>query len=109
MSKVIKLKKGLDIQIKGEAANNLEHIGMPETFAIKPADFQGLIPKLTVVVGDKVKAGTPLLFDKYHPEVQYVSPVSGEVTAINRGERRRILEVVVKADPRSSVCFSGKW
>lgn len=98
MSKVIKLKKGLDIQIKGEPANNLEHIGMPETFAIKPADFQGLVPKLTVTVGDKVKAGTPLFFDKYQPEVQYVSPVSGEVIAINRGERRRILDVVVKAE-----------
>jgi len=98
MSKVIKLKKGLDIQIKGEPANNLEHISMPETFAIKPADFQGLVPKLTVAVGDKVKAGTPLFFDKYQPEIQYVSPVSGEVSAINRGERRRILEVIVKAD-----------
>jgi len=98
MSKVIKLKKGLDIQIKGEPANNLEHIGRPETFAIKPADFQGLVPKLTVAVGDKVKAGTPLFYDKYQPEVQYVSPVSGEVIAINRGERRRILEVVVKAE-----------
>ena len=98
MSKVIKLKKGLDIQIKGEPANNLEHIGMPETFAIKPADFHGLVPKLTVAVGDKVKAGTPLFFDKYQPEVQFVSPVSGEVAAINRGERRKILEVVVKAE-----------
>lgn len=98
MSKVIKLKKGLDIQIKGEPANNLEHINKPETFAIKPADFHGLVPKLLVKVGDKVKAGTPLFFDKYQPEVQYVSPVSGEVTAVNRGERRRILEVVVTAD-----------
>jgi len=98
MSKVIKLKKGLDIQIKGEPANNLEHISKPETFAIKPADFQGLVPKLTVAVGDKVKAGTPLFFDKYQPEIQYVSPISGEVAAINRGERRRILEVIVKAD-----------
>jgi len=98
MPKVIKLKKGLDIQIKGQPANILEHISRPETFAIKPADFQGLVPKLTVAVGDKVKAGTPLFFDKYHPEVQYVSPVSGEVAAINRGERRRILEVVVKAE-----------
>ena len=80
MSKVIKLKKGLDIQIKGEPANNLEHISKPETFAIKPADFQGLVPKLTVAVGDKVKAGTPLFFDKYQPEIQYVSPVSGEVS-----------------------------
>jgi len=98
MPKVIKLKKGLDIQIKGQPANILEHISRPETFAIKPADFQGLVPKLTVEVGGKVKAGTPLFFDKYHPEVQYVSPVSGEVAAINRGERRSILEVVVKAD-----------
>jgi len=98
MSKVIKLKKGLDIQIKGEPANNLGHIDKPETFAIKPADFHGLVPKLLVKVGDKVKAGTPLFFDKYQPEVQYVSPVSGEVTAVNRGERRRILEVVVTAD-----------
>ena len=98
MPKVIKLKKGLDIPIKGEAANNLEYISKPETFAIKPSDFQGLTPKLLVKVGEKVKAGTPLFFDKYHPEVQYVSPVSGEVAAINRGERRRILEVVIRAE-----------
>lgn len=98
MSKVIKLKKGLDIQIKGEAANVLEHIAKPETFAIKPTDFHGLIPKLTVKVGDTVKAGTPLFFDKYQPEVNFTSPVSGEVVAINRGERRKVLEVVVKAD-----------
>lgn len=98
MSKVIKLKKGLDIQIKGEPANNLEYIDKPENFAIKPSDFHGLVPKLLVKVGDRVKAGTPLFFDKYQPEVQYVSPVSGEVSAVNRGERRRILEVVVTAE-----------
>jgi len=98
MSNVIKLKKGLDIPIKGEPADILENIPMPETFAIKPADFQGLVPKLRVKVGDKVKGGTALFVDKYLPEIQYVSPVSGEVVAINRGERRKILEVVVKAD-----------
>jgi Na+-transporting NADH:ubiquinone oxidoreductase subunit A len=98
MSNVIKLKKGLDIPIKGEPANNLEHITKPETFAIKPADFQGLVPKLHVKVGDKVKAGTALFVDKYLPQVQYVSPTSGEVVAVNRGERRKILEVVVKDD-----------
>jgi len=58
MTKVIKLKKGLDIQILGEPAHDLEHINKPETFAIMPADFQGLIPKLSVKVGFKVKAGT---------------------------------------------------
>jgi Na+-transporting NADH:ubiquinone oxidoreductase subunit A len=98
MSKVIKLKKGLDIPIKGEAPLNLDYITKPETFAIKPADFHGVIPKLLVKVGDRVKAGTPLFYDKYQPEVHYASPVSGEVTAVNRGDRRRILEVVVTAD-----------
>jgi Na+-transporting NADH:ubiquinone oxidoreductase subunit A len=101
MSKVIKLKKGLDIQIKGEPANNLEIIPKPDTFAIKPSDFQGLVPKLTVAVGDSVKAGTSLFHNKYLPQVQWVSPVSGVVTAINRGERRRIFEVVVTADTQN--------
>jgi len=101
MSKVIKLKKGLDIQIKGGPANNLEIIPKPDTFAIKPSDFSGLVPKLTVAVGDSVKAGTTLFFDKYHPDIHWVSPVSGVVTAINRGERRKILEVVITADTQN--------
>ena len=101
MSNVIKLKKGLDIPIKGEPADILEYITKPETFAIKPGDFQGLVPKLRVKVGDRVKAGTALFVDKYLPEIQYVSPVSGEVVAVNRGERRKILEVVVKAQPEN--------
>ncbi|GET26640.1 Na(+)-translocating NADH-quinone reductase subunit A [Prolixibacter sp. NT017] len=98
MSNVIKLKRGLDIQLKGRAEKILEQMDRPDTFAIKPTDFHGLTPKLAAKEGDKVKAGSPLFFDKYQPEVKYVSPVSGEVVAVNRGERRKILEVVVKAD-----------
>ena len=98
MSNVIKLKRGLDIQLKGRAEQILEQMDRPDTFAIKPTDFHGLTPKLAVKEGDKVKAGSALFFDKYQPDVKYVSPVSGEVVAINRGERRKILEVVVKAD-----------
>jgi Na+-transporting NADH:ubiquinone oxidoreductase subunit A len=98
MSNVIKLKRGLDIQLKGRAEQILEQMDRPDTFAIKPTDFHGLTPKLAAKEGDKVKAGSPLFFDKYQPDVKYVSPVSGEVVAINRGERRKILEVVVKAD-----------
>ncbi|UCH15365.1 MAG: Na(+)-translocating NADH-quinone reductase subunit A, partial [Bacteroidales bacterium] len=65
---------------------------------VKPTDFHNLIPKLTVKTDDIVKAGTPLFFDKYHPEVYLTSPVSGRVTAINRGERRQVLQVVIEAD-----------
>ncbi|MEA2106219.1 MAG: Na(+)-translocating NADH-quinone reductase subunit A [Bacteroidota bacterium] len=99
MSKVIKIKKGLDIKLVGTAEKILKKAEQADTYAVKPTDFQGIRPKLLVKIGDRVKAGTPLFFDKFQPEVQFTSPVSGEVIEINRGERRIILEVVVKADP----------
>ncbi len=98
MSKLIKLKKGIDIKLTGEAEEKLSDLAMSDTYAIKPPDFEGLTPKLKVKVDYEVKAGTTLFFDKYNPEVCFTSPVSGKVVSVNRGERRRILEVVVKPD-----------
>ncbi|HAF28174.1 MAG TPA: NADH:ubiquinone reductase (Na(+)-transporting) subunit A [Bacteroidales bacterium] len=98
MSKVIKIKKGLNISMLGTAEKIIKKADHADFYAVKPTDFQGIRPKLVVKVGDKVKAGTPLFYDKFQPEVQFTSPVSGEVTEINRGERRAILEVVVRAD-----------
>jgi len=99
MSKVIKIRKGLDIKIKGKAEKIFMRAEPSELYAVKPVDFHNLIPKLTVKTDDEVKAGTPLFFDKNHPEVILTSPVSGKVVAIKRGERRQILEIVIKADP----------
>ncbi len=98
MSKEIRLKKGLTINLVGEADKVYASVKPTDNYVVKPTDFHGLTPKLTVKVGDKVKAGTPLFFDKYNDKVNFCSPVSGEVTAIIRGEKRRILEVVIKAD-----------
>ena len=98
MSKVIKIKKGLNISMLGTAEKIIKKADQAGFYAVKPSDFQGIRPKLVVKVGDRVKAGTPLFYDKFQPDVQFTSPVSGEVTEINRGERRVILEVVVKAD-----------
>ena len=89
MSKSIKLRKGLDIRIKGHAEKILETPAFPSFFGIRPTDFHGLVPKLSVKEGDIVKAGDPLFFDKNRPEILFTSPVSGSVSAINRGERRR--------------------
>lgn len=98
MSKIVKLKKGFDIEIKGEASSEIEKI-LPETFAVKPTDFVGFSkPKVLVKEGDRVKAGDPLYFDKSLEEVKFCSPVSGEVLLVNRGAKRKLLEIVVKAD-----------
>ncbi|NOZ46385.1 MAG: Na(+)-translocating NADH-quinone reductase subunit A, partial [Chlorobi bacterium] len=98
MSKVVNLKKGLDIRMKGKAEKIFVKADFPQTFAIKPTDFPGLTPKLDVKVDAEVKAGSTLFYDKNKPEIKFTSPVSGKVIAINRGERRKILEVVVQAD-----------
>ncbi|SMO65243.1 Na+-transporting NADH:ubiquinone oxidoreductase subunit A [Saccharicrinis carchari] len=98
MSDVIKIKKGLDIRLEGKAETVFGAVKLPELFAVKPGDFPGLVPKLAVKPGDKVKVGSVLFYDKYRTDIKFVSPVSGEVTLVNRGERRRILEVVVKSD-----------
>jgi len=96
MSEVYKIKRGLNIKLLGTANQTIEKAERSETYAIKPTDFPGLTPKLKVKVDAEVKAGTPLFFDKYNPEVNFSSPVSGKVVAINRGERRKILEVIIE-------------
>ncbi len=98
MSKYIKIKKGLDIKLAGEAHKTIAGIPLPKTFAIKPADFTGLTPKLLVKEADVVLAGTPLFYDKNNEAIKFCSPVSGEVIEIVRGEKRKILEVKILAD-----------
>lgn len=99
MSQTIKLKKGFDINLAGKAQNNVTDAGNPETFAIKPTDFPSITrPKLLVEEGDKVKAGTPVLFDKMTDKVLHCSPVSGEIVEVKRGAKRKLLEVKILAD-----------
>ncbi len=98
MSKVIKLHKGLDIHLVGTAERVLTKCAAASSYAVVPDHYRGVTPKMLVKVGDKVKAGSPLFFSKEHPEVLFSSPVSGEVTAVNRGEKRKILSVVVTPD-----------
>ncbi|MGC6470231.1 MAG: Na(+)-translocating NADH-quinone reductase subunit A [Flavobacteriales bacterium] len=102
MSKDIRLKKGLNINLKGEADKVYASIPQSQLFSLKPADFHGLTPKLCVKEGDKVKAGSCLFFDKYNERIRFSSPVSGEVTDIIRGAKRKIIEVRLKADAEMS-------
>ena len=98
MSNNIDLKRGLDIPITGTAAQKTKKVVKPDVVAVKPTDFRGLLPRLLVREGDKVLAGSPVLADKKSPEILFTSPVSGTVTEIVRGEKRKLLEVRIKAD-----------
>lgn len=98
MSNTIKLKRGFEMNLAGKAEKKIAE-AHAKTFAIKPTDFIGMVrPKVVVQVGDVVKAGTPILFDKKMEGVMYTSPVSGEVVEVNRGAKRKLLEVVILAD-----------
>jgi len=96
MAELIKIKKGLDIKMNGQA--ELIYVKAPraKTYAIKPGDWHGLTPKIIPKLCDEVKVGTPIFYDKYHPEIKFCSPVSGILSSINRGDRRRIVEVVIE-------------
>jgi Na+-transporting NADH:ubiquinone oxidoreductase subunit A len=97
MDKVIMIRKGLDMKLQGEAERVLTNV-RPALYAVKPTDFHGVLPKLLVSPGDRVLAGTPLFFDKYNERIQFTSPVSGVVEEVRRGDRRRLEEIVVRAD-----------
>ncbi len=99
MSDTIKIRKGFNINLAGKAALNVVDDKLPETVAIKPYDFRDILrPKVVVDVGDTVKAGTPILFDKRNENIKYTAPVSGEIVEVKRGEKRKLLEIVILVD-----------
>lgn len=98
MNSLYKIKKGLDLRLEGQAKEMVETLPLSAVYAARPDDFWGISPRLLVKEGDSVKAGTPLFADKATGLVKVVSPVSGRVRSIVRGERRKLLRVEVEAD-----------
>ena len=100
MTETIKIKKGLDIPLDGAAERHIVDARSIERYAVKPPDVVGFTPRLLVAEGDSVVAGQPLVADKHDPRLSLPSPVSGTVEAIVRGEKRKLLEVVVRIENR---------
>ncbi len=98
MANVIKLRKGLNIHLKGTAAQTKRVVGACTEYVVRPDTFEGVVPKLVVHEGDRVEVGDALFVDKNFPEVRFASPVSGTVKAVDRGERRKILGIRLQAD-----------
>lgn len=108
MANVIKLRKGLDINLQGEAEEKRIQLKSNGQFALVPDDFEGVVPKVVVKEGDKVKAGDALFVNKQYPDVKFASPVSGTVREVVRGERRKVLCVRVDADAQQEQVDFGK-
>ncbi len=108
MANVIRLRKGLDIHLQGKAEETKLNLKSNGHFALVPDDFEGVTPKVVVREGDVVKAGDALFVNKLYPEVRFASPVSGKVTAVERGERRKVLCVKVEADAEQQYVDFGK-
>jgi Na+-transporting NADH:ubiquinone oxidoreductase subunit A len=99
----MKLKRGLDLPIKGTPVQTVHEGAGVTKVALNGRDFEGLKPKMLVNEGDKVKKGQPLFIHKDSPDVQYVAPGGGTVTAINRGPRRVLETIVIELDDKEEV------
>lgn len=98
MANVVKLRKGLGINLKGKAKENKVSTPNSKVYGLVPDYFIGVTPKVVVKEGDRVLAGDALFINKMCPDVKFASPVSGTVTDVVRGDRRKVLCVKVQAD-----------
>ena len=98
MSKDIRIKKGLNINLVGAAEQNTSKAALSNVYAINLLDFHGIMPKMLVKQGAEIKAGEPLFYSKDNQDMLFVSPVSGELIDITRGARRKILTIKILAD-----------
>lgn len=108
MSKTITIKRGYDLNLVGKPAKQVSKAAQTRNYALSPTDFPSLTPKLVLREGAKVKAGEPIYVDKDRPEINFSTPVSGELAAVVRGEKRKILEIVILADEKIAYHDFGK-
>ncbi|GET45738.1 Na(+)-translocating NADH-quinone reductase subunit A [Capnocytophaga felis] len=102
MSNDIRIRKGLDIHLEGEAEKITKQLPLAKVYGLKPSDFHSVVPKLIAKEGTEVKAGEAVFHDKKDERVVFPSPVSGKITEIVRGERRKILEIKITPDAQQA-------
>ena len=100
MTRIVKIKRGLNIKLKGEAEKQIEQIS-PVLFSIQPSEFRVFNPRLLVSEGDVVQAGTPLVHDKRDERILLTSPVSGKVSTVIRGEKRKLEHIIIESDQKN--------
>ena len=107
MSTDIRIKKGLDLKLVGEAQATVAAVSRSQVYSIKPSDFHKVTPKLVLKEGAEVKAGEVIFYSKDDEAVKFVSPVSGKIVEIKRGDKRVILEIRIQADAQDTFVDHG--
>lgn len=102
---MIRIKRGLDLPVVGEPAQRIDTGRPVRSVAVIGFDYHGMKPTMDVQVGDRVKLGQPLFFDKKTPGVIFTAPAAGIVSAIHRGEQRVLQSVVIDLDGDDEVHF----
>ena len=108
MSTGIRTRRGAKINLKGGAEKILHNAVPSETYALKPDNFFGIVPRLMAKEGEKIAAGAPVFHAKHNPEILFVSPVSGTIKEIRRGAKRKVLEIVIDAQNGDTVTHEIK-
>lgn len=108
MSKDIRIKRGLSLRLEGEAEKELVKAPRSKTYAIKPPDFHTVVPKMVVKEGAKLLAGDEIFYSKYTDQIRFTTPVSGVLKEIKRGDKRKILEIIIEADAEDAYRDFGK-
>ncbi|MBT8318961.1 MAG: NADH:ubiquinone reductase (Na(+)-transporting) subunit A, partial [Gramella sp.] len=108
MSKDIRIKRGLSLRLEGEAEKELVKASRSKTYAIKPPDFHTVVPKMVVKEGAKLLAGDEIFYSKYTEQIRFTTPVSGVLKEIKRGDKRKILEIIIEADAEDTYRDFGK-
>jgi Na+-transporting NADH:ubiquinone oxidoreductase subunit A len=104
---MINIKQGLDLPINGTPEQSISQANAVTEVAVVGPDYVGMKPTMVVKEGDRVKKGQVLFTDKKTAGVQYTAPVSGVVKAINRGDRRVFLSVVVAIEGNEEIIFQS--
>lgn len=103
----IKIRKGLDLPIVGVPEQRIVDARPVQSVALVATDYVGLKPELAVAVGDHVRLGQPLFFDKRDRRIRFTAPGSGKITAIHRGARRALQSVVIELDGSDEETFQA--
>ena len=98
MSKDIRIRKGLDIKLAGAAEKTIKDAPFSSEFGLVPDDLHGVVPRLIKREGEHLRAGEPVYQAKQDPRIFIASPVSGTIKEVRRGEKRKILSVIITPD-----------